>query len=316
MAFEMTNEHFNTPQKHRLALEILPRVSTLIVTANNDGRKVFPVTKLKKVLTTTSEQLESLAINTPSFRANRGNTANGENSSKSSESKMTSRPKKLKLQALTKSDSYAWLWRACGHVQELEQEILANKVYTELAEAVQQPMPSLDTVTFSNYIRGGDYEVNDQRVASLLAAGTKGWRAVYCGTVARVGVRAVDAVLQHTSTLEKFSVARVQGSPGLARVLWSCPKLRVFEAMAAAELDGALVPKVPVIDFIDCDQESEALHRWPCQARLEVLAVRITDFPLRMRLLQDGVQARDRRLAYIQQQVFQRLGQFKNLKVL
>ncbi|KAG0341610.1 hypothetical protein BG000_008555 [Podila horticola] len=316
MAFEMTNEHFNTPQKYRLALEILPRVNALIATAIYDGRKVFPVTKLKQVLTTTSEHLESLTINAPSFRACRGSAANGAKSSKSSESKMTSQPKKLKLQALAKSDSYAWLWRACGHVQELELEILANKVYTELVEAVQHSMPSLDTVTFSNYVRGGDYEVNDQRVASLLAAGTKGWRAVHCGTVARVGVRAVDAVLQYTSTLEKFSVARVQGSPGLARVLWSCPKLRVFEAMAATELDGASVPKVPVADFIEWDQESEALHRWPCKARLEALAVRITDFPLRVRLLQDGVQARDRHLACIQQQVFQRLAQFKNLRVL
>ncbi|KAG0037682.1 hypothetical protein BGZ82_002040 [Podila clonocystis] len=315
MTFEMTNEHFNAPQKYRLALEILPRVNTLVVSAIYDGRKVFPVAKLKQVLTTTSNHLESLSINTPSFRAYRGDP-NGAKSSKNPEPRMTSRPKKLKLQALGKSDSYAWLWHACGHVQELEVEILANKVYTELVHAAQHSMPSLDTVTFSNYVRGGDYEVSDQQIASLLTSGTKSWKAVHFGTVARVGVQAMNAVLKHAATLEEFSVARVQGSPRLARVLQSCPKLRVFEAMAATEHDSSSAPKVPATDLIDWDQEAKALRRWRCKTRLETLAVRITDFPLQVRSLQGDRQAGDQHFVEIQQRVFQRLGGFRNLKVL
>lgn len=316
MVFEMTNDHFDAPQKYRLALEILPRVDTLVVTATYDSRKVFPVARLKQILTTTSDHLESLTINTPSFRSCIGTTDRAKSCVKSSEPMMTSRPKKLKLRALVKNDSYAWLWRACGQVQELEVEILPNKVYAELVNAVQHSMPSLDTVTFSNYVRRDNYEVSDQQIASLVAVGTKGWKAVHCGAAARVSVQAVDAVLQHALTLEEFSVARVQGSPRLASVLQSCPRLRVFKAMATTELGSGSVPKVSAADLIDWDQEAKALRRWRCRARLETLAVRITDFPLRVRQIQGGVQVGDPNFVEVQQRVFQRLGQFKNLKVL
>ncbi|KAG0084256.1 hypothetical protein BGZ92_010065 [Podila epicladia] len=316
MVFEMTKEHFDVSQMYCLSLEILPRVDTLVVTAIYNSNKVFPVVRLKQVLTATSNHLESLTINTPSFRACIGATNAAKFTAKRLESEITSRPKKLKLLALVKSDSYTWLWHACGQVQELEVGILPNKVYAELVNAVQHSMPSLDTVTFCKYVRRDNYEENDQQIAFLVAAGTKGWKAVHCGPAARVGVQAVDAVLQHALTLEEFSVAKVQGSPGLARVLQSCPKLRVFKAMATTELDSGSVPSVPVADFIDWDQEAKALRRWKCKTRVETLAVRITDFPLRVRQLQGGVQEGDQRVIKIQQWVFQRLGQFRNLKVL
>lgn len=315
MAFEMTNHHFNTPQTFRIALEILPRVTTLVVTAVYDGRKVFPVAKLKQVLATASHHLDSLAINTPGFRASRGGVTDSA-SSTSPEPMMTARPKKLKLQALLRSDCYQWLWRACDQVRELELEILAHKVFVDLVQGIHTSMPVLDTVIFSNYHRGGDYEVNDHQIAALLTAGIKGWKAVHCGSVARVGAQAVEALLQHTSTLEEFSVARVQGTPGLARILRSCPKLRMFKAMKATEHESAPVPKVSVADFVDWSLEAKALWTWRCKARLETLAIRIADFPLRMRVPQDDRRIGNQHNFEINQRVLQRLGGFRHLKVL
>ncbi|KFH68078.1 hypothetical protein MVEG_06808 [Podila verticillata NRRL 6337] len=316
MVFEMTNHHFNTPQTFRLALEVLPRVHTLVITAVYDGRKVFPVAKLKQVLATTSSHLDSLTINTPGFRASRGGATDGASSARVPEPKMTARPKKLKLKALLRSDCCQWLWRACNQVQELELEILSHKVFRELVQGVHNSMPALDTVIFSNYRRGGDYEVNDHQIAALLAAGTKGWKAVHCGSVARVGTQAVEALLLHASTLEEFSVARVQGTPGLARILKSCPRLRMFKAMEATEHESASVPKVSADDFVDWSQESKALQSWRCKARLETLAIRITDFPLRVRVLQKDLRISDEHYFEIHQRVLQRLGGLRHLKVL
>lgn len=316
MVFEMTNHHFNTPQTFRLALEILPRVHTLVVTAVYDGRKVFPVAKLKQVLATASHHLDSLAINTPGFRASRGGATDGASSARVLEPKMIARPKKLKLQALLRSDCYQWLWRACNQVQELELEILTHKVFVELVLGVHNSMPALDTVIFSNYCRGGDYEINDHHIAALLTAGTKGWKAVHCGTVARVGAQAVEALLLHASTLEEFSVARVQGTPGLVRILKSCPRLRMFKAMEATEHESASVPKVSADDFVDWSQEAKALQSWRCKTRLETLEIRIADFPLRVRVLQKDLRISDQHYFETHQRVLQRLGGLRNLKVL
>ncbi|KAG0067057.1 hypothetical protein BGZ92_005191, partial [Podila epicladia] len=52
-------------------------------------------------------------------------------------------------------------------------------LYAELVNVVQYLMPSLDTMTFCKYVRSDNYEDNDQQISSLVAAGTKDWKAVH-----------------------------------------------------------------------------------------------------------------------------------------
>lgn len=175
-------------------------------------------------------------------------------------------------------------------------------------------MPSLDTVKFGS--SGRDPLYNDEKVARILASGTKGWKAVHCGSVACVGPQAIAAVLKHAATLEEFSVIRVQVSTDITRILKSSPKLRTFEAIDELEYSNSLELGVSGSDFVDWDEEAKVFRPWSCKDTLETLAIKIINVP-----------HWDYQFTYsgpggvldffkIQQKVCERIGTFTNLKAL
>ncbi|KAF8994852.1 hypothetical protein BGZ52_011983, partial [Haplosporangium bisporale] len=87
---------FNTTKFFRLSLEILPRVNSLSIKGDRDGRKSFPASKLKQALTAVSAHLHTLTINVPMFRP--AKTSSNSVTHARTEPKITARPKRHHLQ--------------------------------------------------------------------------------------------------------------------------------------------------------------------------------------------------------------------------
>ncbi|KAF9394144.1 hypothetical protein CPC16_012166 [Podila verticillata] len=87
---------FNTTKFFRLSLEILPRVNSLSIKGDRDGRKSFPASKLKQALTAASAHLHTLTINVPMFRP--AKTSSNSVTHARTEPKITARPKRHHLQ--------------------------------------------------------------------------------------------------------------------------------------------------------------------------------------------------------------------------
>ncbi|KAF9383079.1 hypothetical protein CPB97_006766 [Podila verticillata] len=306
---KMTHWHFNSPSQYRLSMEILPRVTNLSIKGGHCRGKLFPLLQLKQVLAAVSINLHTLSISTPEFRA-----INSKLSAPSNvlQFAITARPKRLKILHSLGKD-WSWLWRACDQVEDLELELVPGVEPRSLVRAIQS-MPCVDTVKF-------DYSplslsFHNHKIGPLLAAGTKGWKAVHCGSLIHVDCEAFDAVLQHASTLEEVSVFGARDRNGLLLVLKLSPNLRKFEGIDCRWSNFEPFSWVYASDFIDWDPESNALRHWPCQSTLELLSIKVGNVPQRAGPLPGGKQADDRHYFETQQRVCERLGGFMNLKVL
>ncbi|KAF9383078.1 hypothetical protein CPB97_006765 [Podila verticillata] len=312
MQFEMGHKFFNTPKLLRLSLEVLPRVNNLSIKGDHDKRKAFPVSKLKQVLMAASENLHSLTLNFLIFRSEKTNETESPTSNVS-ELEMTARPKRLHIKKLFDPRGCSWLWCACGQVQELEVCDVSDHVFVSLCRAIRESMISLDTVIFGNSkVTMGDYHLNDDKVMLVIVAiaATNGWKAIHCGSVARVGIQAIHNVVQNHAALEEFSATRIDVPVGISAILKFCEKLRTCKAIDEAVSGRGLSPKVPATDFHDWDKKTKALHPWACKDTLDTLAINIT------RRDQFGELEDDVRFHRTQQRVCERLGTFVNLKVL
>ncbi|KFH68079.1 hypothetical protein MVEG_06809 [Podila verticillata NRRL 6337] len=87
---------FNTTKFFRLSLEILPRVNSLSIKGDRDGRKSFLASKLKQALTAASAHLHTLTINVPMLRP--AKTSSNSMTHARTEPKITARPKRHHLQ--------------------------------------------------------------------------------------------------------------------------------------------------------------------------------------------------------------------------
>lgn len=312
MHLEMGNKLFNTPKLFRLSLQILPHVNNLSIKGDHDKRKVFPVSKFKQVLLAASENLHSLTLNFLIFRSEKTDETESATSNVS-ELEMTARPKRLHIKKLFDPTGCSWLWRACGQVQELEVCDVSDQVFMSLCRAIRESMTSLNTVIFGNnkaIIR--DYHLDDDKVMFVIVAitATNGWKAIHCGSVARVGLQAIHCVVQNHVTLEEFSATRIDLPIGISAILKFCEKLRTCKAIDEAVTGCGVAPKVPATDFHDWDKKTKTLHPWACKDTLETLAINIT------RRDQFGELEDDGRFHRTQQRVCERLGTFVNLKVL
>ncbi|KAF9383077.1 hypothetical protein CPB97_006764 [Podila verticillata] len=312
----MTHQHVSSDKLFRLSLEVLPKVNILGIQSNKDhGKTDFSIRKLKRMIAAASENLHSLTIAIPKFRANMCNTGA---STIPPTPVITARPKRLIIRAFGDKDQvvedWSWLWGACGQLKEIELCYVANSIIESLAKAIRNWMPRLDSVSFSDARPYWtlDY-IPDSNIASILAAGTKGWKVVQCHYEAEVGSQTFDALLQHFETLEQFVVSRADDSTGIMRVLKSCPHLRVLETIGS-ENDDHRPLSIHATDFIDRDPASGTYRPWPCTRTLETLTITIVDIPVHYPSLID--EDDEQRTLEIQRRVCERLGQFTNLKIL
>ncbi|KFH68088.1 hypothetical protein MVEG_06818 [Podila verticillata NRRL 6337] len=277
----MGHKLFNTPKLFLLSLEVLPRVNYLSIKGDHDKRRVFPVSKLKRVLMAASKNLHSLTLNFLIFRSEK-TTETESATSKISELEMTARPKRLHIKKLFDPRGCSWLWRACGKVQELEVCNVSDQVSMSLCRAIRESIIFLDTVIFgNNNVTKGDYHLDDDKVMFVIVAitATNGWKGIHCGSVARVGTQAIHNVVQNHATLEEFSATRIDVPIGISAILKFCEKLRTCKAIDEADT-------------------------------LDTLAINIT------RRDQFGELEDDVRFHRTQQRVCERFGPFVNLKVL
>ncbi|KAG0029077.1 hypothetical protein BGZ81_004159 [Podila clonocystis] len=305
MDLELGNKMFNTPKMFCLALEVLPRVNHLSITGDYDRRKVFSASKFKQALAAASANLQSLTLNFLIFKHRKDAGESG------SEPVMAARPKRLNIRKLFDPAGCSWLWRACGQVQELELHDISDQVYVSVVMAIQESMHSLDTVIFGDH-RGfmGDYHFDDEKLEFIFAAGTKGWKAIHCGSVAHFGLHCAHPVCQQTNTLEELSATRVQVPIGVSVILKFSSKLRSCKIIDELESGYGLSPKMPATDFIDWDQKHKIVQPWACKNTLETLAINFTQRD------QHGELEDDQYFRRTQQRVCERLGTFVNLKVL
>ncbi|KAF9376844.1 hypothetical protein CPB97_010568 [Podila verticillata] len=316
----MTHEFFTSDELFDLALTILPRVTALSISGGSDHSTLFPFSKFKRVLTTASDHLYSLSLSLPKFQPFHECNAEAAVSTDTLEQEIAARPTRLQIHNLDSDQDWPWVWRACGQVKTLEVHSMSFDTTQFLAFGIRDSMPMLDSVTFgrnATVLSGGVdvCEIHDFQIGDILSAGIKGWRAVHLGFTAHAGFRTFNELLEprHAATLEEFSTLRVWETLGILRMLKACPKLRKLVTIDDEIHSAYQVPQMAVMDFIDWDPEAGAIHPWPCASTLETLAIKIADVPGRST---KGLRQDIRRHNEIQQQVFQRLGEFKNLKVL
>ncbi|KAF8981890.1 hypothetical protein BGZ52_002404 [Haplosporangium bisporale] len=317
---QMTHEFFTSDELFDLALTILPRVTALSISGDPDRRTLFPFSKFKRVLTAASDHLYSLSLSLPKFQLSYECNAEAAVSTDTLEQEIAARPKRLQIHYLDSDQDWPWVWRACGQVKTLEVHSMGFDTIQFLTFGIRNSMPMLDSVTFGRNVTvlsGGVAvcEINDFQISLILSAGIKGWRAVHFGFTAYAGFQTLNRLLEprHTATLEEFSIVRAWETYGILRLLRACPKLRKLVTIDDETHGAYQVPQMPVMDFIDWNPEAGAIEPWPCALTLETLAIKIADVPGRS---MKGLRQDIRRYNGIQQQVFQRLGEFKNLKVL
>ncbi|KAF9215586.1 hypothetical protein BGZ59_000920 [Podila verticillata] len=289
-------------------MEILPRVTNLSIKGGHCRVRLFPLLQLKQILAAVSINLHTLSISTLEFRAINSSLSEPSNVL---QLEITARHKRLKI-LYSSSKDWSWLWRACSQVEDLELELVTGMELRSLVRAIQA-MPCVDTVKFD--CSPLSFSFHNHMVGPLLAAGTKGWKAVHCGSIVSVDCEAFDAVLQHASTLEEFSVFGARDRNGLLHVLKLSPNLRTFEGIEGRLSSFKPFSWVYASDFIDWDPESSALRHWPCQSTLELLSIKVGNIPQRAGP-PGGNQADDRYYFQTQERVCERLGGFMNLKVL
>ncbi|KFH68081.1 hypothetical protein MVEG_06811 [Podila verticillata NRRL 6337] len=280
--FEMTHKHIHEIKTFTLALKAMPKVRTLTIRGIYDSKSRIRVSNLKQVLTAASHHLDTLTLATPEVRVTERSNGGGSTSTSVPEPEIIARPKKLELDNFGviggHTADWSWLWRTCGQLQQLLVRSISSEITESLIKGVKDSMPCLDFVVFGHSIHTQSwYDICDNRVGAIIAAGTKGWRAVHCGFTAEIGPEAFEALLQHASTLEEFSVVRVQDRTGIIRIFKSCSRLRKLITLDDGDHGSGNFPEVQSADFIDWDPVLKTVRPWPCKTTLETLAIKITD---------------------------------------
>lgn len=320
--FEMSADYFKGADLFDFALKLMPSVQTLTIAGIGEYHQGPSWhSQFQKVLAAASRHLYSLTISIPKQQGHFSLGTNDMAPALVKKPEITARPTKLKLHSFhwrynkdAPSEDWSWLWRVCGQVEEIYVWGISEDLALDLTKGMRVWMPRLDTAKFGRTSAIPD--IDDGKISSILAAGTKGWSAVHFYTTAQVGPRTFDTLLQHASTLKELSVVRVEDPTGIIRVLRSCPELRKLVTIANGWRGGGPYPQVAATEFIDWDPETRALRPWPCATKLERLAVQVTGVP------QLKPQAADKQLTdvrhyfEIQRRVCERLGQFTNLRVL
>ncbi|KAG0342809.1 hypothetical protein BG000_001139 [Podila horticola] len=317
--FQVDYEHVKSKNLFPFVMEAMLRVETLAIKGKSDGRQPFPVSSFKQVLLAASDRLQTLTIDIPRFREAKGADVNSPVSLNVCDPEITARPKRLKLTALAethRSADWSWIWRACGQLEEIEISGISHQLIMNLAKGIRSSMPCLNTVVFGKSFLGYSNSSHETNISSILAATTKGWKAVHCCYSSQWGSPDFDALLQHASSLEELSVVKVLDRTGITRVLKSCPNLRKLVTIDDRRHGGGGFVEVDAQDFIDWDPELNAVRPWVSTTNLETLAIKIIGIRPQSNGIPDGQHPGIQSFYETQQRICERLGEFKALKVL
>ncbi|KAF8952718.1 hypothetical protein BGZ52_004395 [Haplosporangium bisporale] len=292
--FELTHHYiqFRADKKFEAALEVLPKVQSLVVSSTTWEQMCFSVAELEQILAAVSENLHSLTIDIPKFKTPTFNDSfdlayvsmfggsfdNADTNLRAPA--ITARPKTLKLISLGETDGpildWPWIWRACDQVKDLEINCLPVSALKSIV-ANFQSMPCVETMVFG------------------CNPGQNGW-----------GPQAWGALLQHSSTLEEVSLGGIIPSPRDLDVLKLCPRLRTFGDIHHMHSFNGPFPKVGFTEFVDFDPERNAIRTWLSKSTLETLAITIGATPAEVPWSQGETT----------QRLCERLGEFANLRIL
>lgn len=324
--FQLTHDYVRFDTKYEIVLEILPKVKDLVVKGDPWEGKCFSVAELKRILLTTTENLLSLTIDIPKLKVMDASMANAfileagfivdgvlaATNAEPPEPVIMARPIALKLIALGEANGpgldWSWLWRACDQVKDIEIHCLLPDVLESIVANIPESMPRLETVVFGAGSRFDAWHHLPlaNSIGPILRANANKWMAVHCHPRLEMGPQALDALLEHASTLEDVALDGVLDTTRLVQILASCPKLHNFGNFR--DLDNCVDP-LPVVDFsgfVDWDPEQNRVRPWLSKSMLETLAITISSIPQQTPWAADNTAMR----------LCKRLGEFTNLRIL
>ncbi|KAF9361231.1 hypothetical protein BGX34_007261 [Mortierella sp. NVP85] len=216
------------------------------------------------------------------------------------------------------------LWRRCESVEALELMRCYFTFHRLMPAIMETFLPNLNSISIEeDQCR---YKQGDEDLARLLSGSRLGWKSVSIMGYVEFGERSWEALSRHTSTLEKFDMAKWYHQDGveLRPFFTSFPKLKSFVTLAEKKVDYLKINAIGSIDWIHRDPLSGLLIPWPCEYTLTDLRIKISGIP-RPDVTLDHKGRRRRPLAeesyrgegrMIQHRVYQRLARFVNLEVL
>lgn len=259
---------------------VLPRTCYLYVDAEYHGpHPEFP--GLMDLLNRCSSALENLELTVRISYTDDGTKDQREEQEETKSKDWTS----LKYLSLSRCKDntgskafWSWLWKRCGRVEELNaienvgfvQSLVEGMAYMSKVEKLRLESFSLCAAALT-----------DDDFAMILSRVSKGLKVVKARRSVEFGMKAVEALGKHFSTLEELDL-EIFGdmcvSNGPMRVLSSGSRLRTLTTLE----DSCFVDTYPRMDaamFIDQDPITGVLRSWACETSLKVLSAKITRIP-------------------------------------
>ncbi|KAF9344360.1 hypothetical protein BGX26_004461 [Mortierella sp. AD094] len=215
------------------------------------------------------------------------------------------------------SEFWSWLWRQCGHLEEL-QLYLSNKVVECLADGMLTCMPNLRRIRLGGE-NAGLVNLTDEEIATLLSSCRIGWESVEIRHNLDFHRASVAALSRHYHTLEALVVGEGKfQSDDLLLLLSSTPNLRTLRCIGDGVYQNWPEASIESVAFIDLDHDTTSLKTWACEASLRELAIKITNIPRPDLEGKSGVveETCTNRGREIQNRVYERLARFTNLETL
>jgi hypothetical protein len=173
---------------------------------------------------------------------------------------------------------WSWLWRRCGHVEELN-GIEIDGFSQSLAEGMVY-MPNVGKLQLGSFGMCTP-TLTDDDFAAILSGSSKGLKVVKARRSVKFGARTVEALGKHFSTLEELDL-ELSGdhcvSNGPLHVLSSGCNLQTLTTLEGCCFIETY-PRMDATVFIDQDPATGVLRPWPCEASLKVLSAKITGIP-------------------------------------
>lgn len=151
----------------------------------------------------------------------------------------------------------------------------------ELTRDVAVHMPyliSLDLGYATEFTSTLDF--SDKDIATILAAGTEGWRSIQLRDTAAMGCHSLAVLAQHYATLEVLECCWSFRGKHLVNILLSCPNLSrltcQIEDVRHKDMDESCSP-ITVEKFIDWNEEIRSYRPWACEDALRTLQIVFVD---------------------------------------
>ncbi|KAG0094294.1 hypothetical protein BGZ93_007400 [Podila epicladia] len=178
------------------------------------------------------------------------------------------------------AEFWTGLWRGYENVQFLRIIEVVPGMVAALTRDVAVHMPhmiSLDLGYATELVSPLDF--SDEHIATILAAGTAGWRSIQLRDTAAMVHRSLAALAQHYATLEVLDCCWSFRGEHLVNILLSCPNLSRLTCQiedVRQDADKSCSP-VTVKQFIDWDEETLSYRPWACEDALRTLQIVFVD---------------------------------------